>query len=94
MKHPVIEAVKDLIRQPHTWPGGYSKRLVMADGEVLCCACAKAEFPSIVQSTKSHARDGWEAAGVDVHWEGPPDYCAHCNVEMPSEYGDPDDETE
>ena len=83
-----IEEVKDLIRNPYCFPGGYAKVLVMADGEYLCADCAKENFKLIVAATKYGARDGWQALGCDVNWEDPDCYCANCNKHLPCEYGD------
>ena len=84
--------VKEFIRAPYAWPGGYTKILVMHDAEILCADCAKENFRQIVSSTKSGARDGWQAEGVSLHQEGPELYCAHCNKAIPSDYGDPEEE--
>lgn len=85
-----IRQVKEYIRAPYAWPGGYTKILVMHDGEVLCSDCARADFRLIVSSTRTGARDGWQAEGVTLHQEGPALYCANCNKYIPSDYGDPD----
>lgn len=86
-----VRAVKDIVREPHAWPGGYTKVLIMIDGEAMCSACVKENFRLILQATRDNARSGWAAHSADVHWEGAPMYCANCNKEMPSEYGDPDE---
>ena len=85
----VLRAVKNAIREPFAFPGGYAKRLVMYDGEMMCHACARENFKLIAQSTIAHDRDGWQAIGAMIHWEGPAENCAHCGRELPSEYGDP-----
>ena len=86
--------IKTAIRNPYAFPGGYALTLIMEDGETLCLDCARAEFRQIVQAAKDAERGstggGWRAVGVDIHWEGPPLFCAHCNRELPSEYGDPE----
>ena len=91
MKHAKVEALKDAIRNPYAWPGGYQKALYLSDGERMCLTCAKQHFRSIVDSTKHNFRDGWAVEGVGIYWEGPTDYCCHCNAELPSEYGDPEE---
>ncbi len=82
-----INALKDMIRAPYAWPGGYAKVLVMSDGECLCTQCTKENYCLILRSTRDNDRSGWGAAGVDIHWEGDPLLCANCNKELPSEYG-------
>lgn len=37
----MVEQVKDFIRQPYAWPGGYPKILLMSDGGTICPACAR-----------------------------------------------------
>lgn len=65
MKNKAIEQIKDLIREPYAWPGGYEKFAVMNDGGLLCAECCKAHFRLIVEDTKGNYRTGWDAAGVD-----------------------------
>lgn len=79
------------LRHVIAWPGGYGPaRLLMSDGETLCHECAYSERFQIGRSTRDGAHDGWAAQAWFIHWEGPPEYCAHCGDELPSEYGDPD----
>ena len=87
MKNEILAAVREFARHPYAWPGGYPLILVMADGECLCASCARNEYRLISHSTRHHERDGWCAAGVDVHWEGEAIICAHCNAEIDSAYG-------
>jgi hypothetical protein len=54
---------------------------VDACGDVLCAACAEVDRDD---------PDAKPLIGRDVHYEGPPEFCAACNVEIPSAYGDPD----
>jgi hypothetical protein len=88
MKHMRVEKLKEAIRTPYTFPGCYQKALYLSDGERMCLKCAKENFRSIVDSTKHNSTDGWAVLGVDVYWEGPAEFCCHCNKEMESEYGD------
>lgn len=86
-----INSVKNIIREPYAWPGGYNKVLVMTDGESLCADCVKDNYRIILRATRDHDRSGWGAVGAEIHWEGPAIHCANCNKEMPSEYGDPEE---
>ena len=86
----ITKALKDFIREPYAWPGGYTKQAVMDDGEVLCYDCVVGNYKIILFSTRTKAKDGWELAGVDVYWEGPPATCTNCGKELPAEYGDPE----
>jgi len=89
-----IQKVKDYIREPYAWPGGYAKVLYLSDGEAMCVECARSNFRQIVKSTKDNSRDGWQAVGVGVYWEGPSMWCAHCRKGIDSEYGDPENNGE
>jgi len=74
----------------YAWPGGYPILYVMADGAVLCPDCANGQNGSDASETADDP--GWRLDGMSVHYEGPPEHCAHCNVEIESAYGDPDAE--
>lgn len=84
----ILRAVKQAIREPYAWPGGYPKYIVMSDGEALSVAAAKAEWCSIVRSTLQHARDGWAAAGAAINWEDGELRCAHTGERIESAYAD------
>lgn len=89
-RNEVMHSVRAFIRAPFAFPGGYPKVLIMADGECLCAKCAKEEYVQISNETRHKLRGGWQAAGVDIHWEGEPLICAHCNEAIESAYGVPD----
>lgn len=89
-RNEVVQAVKEFIRHPVAWPGGYPKVLFMADGEYLCSKCAKENYRLISAATRAGLRDGWKAAGCDIHWEGEPLQCAHCSTLIESAYGVPE----
>lgn len=89
MKNQTMQAAREFIRAPFAWPGGYPKTLIMHDGETLCPACARENYRQISDSTRHNSRDGWQAVGIDIHWEGAPLVCAHCSTETENAYGDP-----
>ena len=73
------------------WPGGYQMRAIMADGETMCCKCARDEYRRISDATRHpEYRTGWELFGVAVLWEGAPELCCNCTAEIPSAYGEPE----
>ena len=86
-----INSVKNIIRAPYSWPGGYSKQMVMNDGECLCAECVKDNYRLILRATRDKDRSGWQAYSAEIHCEGAPLQCCNCNKEMPSEYGDPEE---
>lgn len=88
MKNETMAQVREFIRQPFAWPGGYPKILVMADGETVCPACARGEYRQISNATRHGLRDGWQAAAVSIHWEGEAVQCAHCGAQTESAYGE------
>lgn len=88
----IIDSVKRAARDRYAWPGGYPLYILMSDGEPLCTQCARANFRQIARSTRDDVRGDWVAEGADIYWEGPPMQCAHCNTDIESAYGDPDNE--
>jgi len=74
-----INILKDIIRQPYAWPGGYEKIAIMDDGGLICHKCCKEEYYNILHSTKFDYIDGWNMQGVclDIDIEDP--VCDHCN---------------
>jgi len=92
-RNEVLVQVREFIRQPYAWPGGYPKYLVMADGGCLCKACAKSEYKQISQDTRQRELwSGWVASGVDINYENPDLYCDHCSQQIESASGEPVDE--
>ncbi len=82
--------VKNAIRHPYAWPGGYPIYTVMSEGELLCPECARQNFRQIAEATRDGLRDGWQALGAEAYWEGADQQCAHCGKDLPSAYGDPE----
>ena len=78
-----LDAVKRAIREPYAWPGGHAVRVYMADGEILCRACALDNFKRIARATlASDCHDSWRVAGAAVLWEGPAEYCCNCGAAL------------
>ena len=73
----------------YAWPGGYPIIYILADGETLCAKCANGENGSEA-STDSGTDAQWRIIGQDIHWEGEPETCAHCNGQIESAYGVPE----
>ena len=59
--------------------GGYAHYVVTTDGALLCGACVREEWRSIVWSTRHNMSDGWNVAGIthDGELEGF-NVCDHC----------------
>jgi hypothetical protein len=90
----VLNHVKNAIRKPFSFPGGYPVYTVLSDGELLCPDCARENFRQVVASTKEAEKDGfsdsWAASGAQVLWEGS-EYCSHCSRLLESAYGETED---
>ena len=90
MRNQKTAAVREFIRQPFAFPGGYPLVLVMSDGGTLCARCARDNYRLISHATRHDTRDGWKAEGAHIHWEGGPECCDHCGAETESAYGEED----
>ena len=66
------------------WPGGYPVLYLAKDNGILCPNCAN-------QFTPERDNDEQlEPVAYFIHWEGAPEQCEHCHVQVESAYGDPD----
>lgn len=93
MKTEILKDVKSFIRKTDTM--GYPQILIMRDSEVLCTACAKKNFKSICLAVFTNdVRDSWMPGVVEPFWEGANINCSHCDAEIESAYGDPEQEEE
>jgi hypothetical protein len=75
------------------WPGGYTIVYYTRDGSELCAECATGIMAE-VQSASTFVPPPDETdkpIDCDTYDEGPVIFCAECNKEMASSYGDPDD---
>ncbi len=71
--------VKNLIREPFAWPGGYEKFAITSDGEYLCHQCVKKEFKTILHSTLFSYSDGWQVAALEAECNTDSEtICSHC----------------
>jgi hypothetical protein len=86
------ETLKQFIRQPYAWPGGYPCALLMADGEVIDSRSARENFRLIRCAMRDRLDRQWTPEKVFIHWEGPPLICAESGRLIESAYGG-DDET-
>lgn len=83
-----VEQVKNFIRQPYIWPGGYPLFIVCMDGGAVCRHCAKENARLIISETRANYGAGWAAAGVDVNWEDTELTCDTCGRLIESAYGE------
>lgn len=75
------------------FPGGYPIIYLTADNAVLCPDCANGLNGS--EASPDHDEKMWRLVACDVHYEGQPETCEHCQFQVHSAYGDPfeDDES-
>lgn len=86
-----LEEVKQAIREPYAWPGGYEKVFLATDGEALCMTCAHENFKEIVYAHKyDDFHGGWLMSAVFINWEDTDLYCSHCNERILSECAEED----
>lgn len=81
--------LQDFIRSNgYACPGGYQCALLMADGYIIDARAARENYKLIRRA----ANKDWEPVEVFIHWEGPSIWCDVSGREIPSAYGDPDQE--
>ena len=67
----------------YAWPGGYPVLYLDKHNETLCADCATKDLDDPDTDDKPVA--------YFVHYEGPSEFCAECNAEVESAYGDPEE---
>lgn len=75
------------------WPGGYTLLYVFTQSRehlVLCHECATKAVNGIEQGDENY--DGYSKEGSYINWEGESSWCDDCGVELPPEYGNPNEE--
>jgi hypothetical protein len=83
-----LRQVKQAIREPYAWPGGYPLYVIMADGECLSIDAARDNWAAICHSTIGQYRDGWQAQGAAINWEDSDMVCCHTGKPIESAYGE------
>jgi len=73
----------------YAWPGGYPIYYLTKDCGVLCPDCANGKHGS--EAHEANDDPQWRLVACDVHWEGEPLTCDHCNAEIESAYGEDDE---
>lgn len=84
----MVEKLKEFIRQPYAWPGGYPLFLITADGGTLCKNCGKRHAKTLISETVFAANTGWHIKAVDVNWEDSGLTCDNCEKPIESAYGE------
>ena len=77
----------------YAWPGGYPIFYMTADNAIICPDCANGKNGSECQNPDYQDDKSWRLVASEVHWEGQALTCEHCNAQIESAYGGPDDES-
>lgn len=75
MEKFTVQELKELLRNPFVWPGGYEIIFIANDCEFLCHKCVKDNFKIILDSMMHNINDGWNLIGFEVS----------CNVDITEE---------
>ena len=90
--HQEINSVADLkatLRAgPYAFPGGYPLFLNSRDNATLCFDCVRTKFKNVIIDFMNDFVAGWIIEGCGVNYESDDLYCAHCNKQIESAYGD------
>ena len=63
-----LHALKEAIRRPYCWPGGYTIALYLRDNERICNRCAREEWREIVYDS-INGYGTCQAGYTDIYWE-------------------------
>lgn len=77
--------------QAFTFPGGYPIVYYAQDMADICPKCANGENGAEFQNPEYQDDAQWILINCDIYYEGPIRYCEHCNGQIESAYGDPEE---
>ena len=84
--------LKNHVRNPYAWPGGYEKIFVCSDGGTLCAQCVRENFREVLEEVKDtdpHAATGWRVDGVFLDCDTDSEVtCDHCGRVIVEEWKD------
>jgi hypothetical protein len=86
-----INTVKDLkqaLRKPYAWPGGYPLYFITSDGAALSFKAVRENLRSVLWSIKNGVNDGWRVQAMDINYEDNELYCDHTGEKIESAYGE------
>lgn len=77
------------------WPGGYTilyhfTQSTNTEILVLCWECATEATKGIKENNSEY--EDYKLHSTFIHWEGESLWCDDCGIELPSEYGNPNEE--
>jgi len=79
-----IHNVKEAIRHPYAFPGGYPLYAITDDGPI-CCTCLSVEFKNICYSMNEDLDDGWNVKAIAINYESEI-LCDSCGNEIEKAY--------
>ena len=81
--------LKNIIRNPYAWPGGYPHYFITADGAALSVESVRENFREIcVAWFADDSSGGWLVAGYGINWEDSALYCEHSGKRIESAYAE------
>lgn len=87
----ILHRVKQAIRQPYAWPGGYPLFVVMDDGESMSIDAARENWRQICRAAIGRNDRDWIPCDVQINWEDPELFCVHSGKRIESAYAEPDE---
>ena len=88
MKIDTTQSLRQAIRTPYAWPGGYLTEIILSDGETICHDCAKKEYRQLSSALKEHSNNGWRPIALEINYENNDSYCCHCGKHMECAYNE------
>lgn len=79
--------------QAYAFPGGYPIIYYAKDMGDICPECANGGNDAEFQNPEYQDDEQWILVDCDIYFEGPTRFCEHCNTELESAYGDPEEVT-
>jgi len=58
-----LNTLRDIIRNPYAFPGGYQKIALSYDNMFTCPECLLKNYPEYYKSTRDSDRDSWDIRG-------------------------------
>lgn len=82
-----INNLKESVKNPYAWPGGYPTVYIMKDGGTICHKCARKNYRLIRQSMIDGYDEQWIIVGQEILYENDDQlYCDECNELHESAY--------
>ena len=81
--------IKNIIRHPYAWPGGYPQFFITADYAALSVESARENWREICGAWfDDDSSGGWLITGIEINWEDASLYCDHSGDRIESAYAE------